>query len=333
MLPATLQLAGEQNALGNTMGAMLIGVVLSAALWGMTLLQTVYYFNRYPNDPWYLRGFVWVTLFLDTAHMGFVTHVIYHYLIATYYDKTALTKIIWSVIIEALPTGVTATLVQLFFAYRVWRLSNKNWLLVLSIVVLVVANVVASVVWTVLAMLRSTYTELLELTPLTMTINALSVGIDVIICVSLCVLLQRSKTGFKSTDTMITKLTIFFVNTGLVTTICALAALFSLVGSPNTLLYAPFYFCIGRCYVTSLLGSLNGRRIMRGNIASVDHQMISFPTSSGSRQATGTNRNAFGQNISIRVDTKHETEFDIGAQTVAELDSSLAKQTGGASCV
>ncbi|KIY67291.1 hypothetical protein CYLTODRAFT_422699 [Cylindrobasidium torrendii FP15055 ss-10] len=320
LTPATLQNLGEDAALHNTMGAMFIGVVLSAILWGMTALQTMYYFNRYPNDAWYLRWFVWITLILDTVHMAMVTHVIYFYLISMYYDKMAITRLVWSVILEALPTGVTATLVQLFFAYRVWRLSQGNWLLTGSIVILVIANVAISVVWTVLAMIRDTYTQLLEITPFTMTINVLSATIDIIISASLCVLLQSSKTGFKSSDTMISRLTIFCVNTGLVPRFCALASLFSLVGSPHTLLYAPFYFCIGRLYVNSLLASLNSREYVRGTTGSIDHQMISFPTTTSSDQAASESR---AKDISIRIDTKRETNRDSTVRIQRHTESVL----------
>ncbi len=46
---------------------------------------------------------------------------------------------------------------------------------------------------------------------LTMTINALSVAADVLISLSLCIIFQRSKTGFRRSDTILTKLVRFVV--------------------------------------------------------------------------------------------------------------------------
>ncbi|KAK6966988.1 hypothetical protein R3P38DRAFT_3245028 [Favolaschia claudopus] len=41
--------------LGNTMGSMLLGVIFSAILYGISLLQCLFYFTRYKRDPIYLK--------------------------------------------------------------------------------------------------------------------------------------------------------------------------------------------------------------------------------------------------------------------------------------
>ncbi|KAF7345817.1 hypothetical protein MVEN_01603100 [Mycena venus] len=55
------------------------------------------------------------------------------------------------------------------------------------------------------------------------------------------------------------------------TSLCAIAALISIINSPNTLIYASFYFCLGRqVYSNALLASLNARHVIRGHIHDVD---------------------------------------------------------------
>ncbi|THU85006.1 hypothetical protein K435DRAFT_394869 [Dendrothele bispora CBS 962.96] len=216
-MPATLQSPGEQLPLDNTMGVMLIGVIMSAVLYGISLVQTLYYFNRYPKDVWYLKALVALTLFFDTIHMAFTTHTIYHYLVTQYYNKESLNFMVWSVLAEAIPTGFTGCFVQLFYTVRVWRLSNKNYYLAIFILILVVGDAGCGTAWVIIALLRDTFQDLLGISALTMTINALSAAADVIIAVALCFLLQRSRTGFTRTDTVINKLILFVVNTGLAT--------------------------------------------------------------------------------------------------------------------
>ncbi|KAL0566298.1 hypothetical protein V5O48_015721 [Marasmius crinis-equi] len=151
-----------------------------------------------------------------------------------------------------------------------------------------------------------TYLQLLRINPLTISINALSAAADVLIAAVLCYLLARSKTGFKRSDTMISKLITFTANTGLATSVCALASLISLVASPHTLIYALFYFCIGRLYTNSLLVALNARKSLRGTTDD-DHKLASIPTSIAmSPPHTNANRS---QNISIKIETTTQSEY------------------------
>ncbi|KAF9050875.1 hypothetical protein BDZ89DRAFT_594735 [Hymenopellis radicata] len=290
------------------MGVMLIGVVLSAILYGLAIGQTLYYYSKYPKDPWYLKLLVAITVCFDTIHLILITQTMYHYLITSYYDSTALTEATWGVIIEALPTGVTGALVQCFYAVRVFRLSKKNLILTGVIMVLVVGNAGCGTVWVVLAMSKKSYKDLLDISAMTMTINALSVAADVLISLSLCIIFQRSKTGFRRSDTILTKLTIFFLNTGLATSMCAVGSLISLAVSPNSLVYALWYFCIGRLYTNSLLAALNARNIIRGQTADLDE--LSPPTVPTSRASSS----ARTPNISIRIDTMQQCASEMALE-------------------
>lgn len=60
-----------------------------------------------------------------------------------------------------------------------------------------------------------------------MAVNALAAAGDVLITVTLCTLLQQSRTGYQSSDSMIMKLTMFSISTGFLTSICAVMSLIS----------------------------------------------------------------------------------------------------------
>ena len=55
------------------------------------------------------------------------------------------------------------------------------------------------------------YAQAASLKSLSLTVNALTAVTDVAIALVLCYLLQQSRTGFKRSDTLITKLIIFTV--------------------------------------------------------------------------------------------------------------------------
>lgn len=111
----------------------------------------------------------------------------------------------------------------------------------------------------------TTFAELTALKPLSMSVNALAAAGDVLIAVLLCTLLQQSRTGFRRSDTMINKLILFSINTGLLTSICAVMSLVSVRSKSQmawccasdrnvaqitvwdgTFIYIAFYFCLGR---------------------------------------------------------------------------------------
>lgn len=312
MLSATVDIGAP---LDSSMGAMFLGTLISGVLHGICLVQAFFYFTNYPNDPWIIRSMVLTTVSFDMIHLSFITHAMYHYLVTHFRREEMLQRIIWSVVMEALFTGVNAGIVQTFYTYRVWKLSKRNWFLSGFIVALILATTGCGIAWVVIAIQFNSYTELLTINPLTITINALSTAVDVIIAATLCYLLNQSRTGFKRSDTIINKLMLFVVNTGVLTTMCAVSSLICLVAAPRTLIYASFYFCIGRFYTNSFLATLNARRSMSGsshNSDNTSHMVISAPTSAsashhfGSRNHVLSTSHSKGQDIAIRIETTRE---------------------------
>ncbi|KAJ7893215.1 hypothetical protein B0H13DRAFT_2527731 [Mycena leptocephala] len=292
MSAATLQLGAP---LDNTMGSMLLGVIMSAILYGISLLQTLFYFTRYDRDPVYLKALVAATVFLDTLHLSFVIHTVYYYLVLSYQ----------SVSLEALPTGITGGLVQSFYAYRIWRMSHRNVLLTGAILLLVVATAASGTAWVVLALNAGTYEKLLAISPLTISINALSTAADVIITSTLCFMLHRTRPASL-------RHILFTINTGLLTSLCAIASLISLIVSPTTLIYASFYFCIGRLYSNALLASLNARDIIRGHINDVDTNFkfqTYHPRSQFSREVVTARGQGTAGPTELAIQIERETEL------------------------
>ncbi|KAK2464937.1 hypothetical protein APHAL10511_003013 [Amanita phalloides] len=322
MSAATLQLGVP---LDNTMGAMLVGVLVSAVLHGITLVQTYYYFSLYSKDPWYLKALVVTLVVLDAAHLTFISHMIYHYLITHYYDHSALQRVVWSIVMEALCTGINGGLVQTFYAVRAWKLGNKNWVILAILMMLVIGQVGCGLAWVVIAINTETYEQLLLYNPLTISINAISTAADVLIAGTLTILLHRARTGFRRSDTMINRLILFVVNTGVLTSLCALASLISLIVSPKTLIYAAFYYCLGRLYTNSLIATLNARKGVVQAMDERNDKFYTFQTMTGSTAYKSTATPTPTNNISIRIDTTQEARIEIADEKTmaigqAELD-------------
>ncbi|KAF9035624.1 hypothetical protein BJ165DRAFT_1533605 [Panaeolus papilionaceus] len=302
----------------NTLGVAFIGLVVAATLHGVSLVQAFYYYTH-QTDKWPIKTLVGVVTLFDTVHQVLITHTMYQYLITGWGDQKMLQKLVWSLIVEVLFNGLTALVVQSFLTMRVWRLSGRNIWLTISTGSLVLAEFACITVYTTLAIHIPTIAGLMSLKSLSISVNVLAAAGDVLIAVTLCTLLHLSRTGFQRSDTMINKLILFSVNTGVLTSLCAIASLISITVAGNTFIYIAFFFCIGRLYTNSLLATLNARKMIRGASDMINstsdhltHSLRDFPKN----QATSSKQRP--ANISIKIDTMTEFVADAARYNHAE---------------
>jgi hypothetical protein len=294
--------------LDNTFGAVFIGVIVASLLHGVSVVQAWYYF-LHQNDNWSLKGLVTAVMVFDSMHELLIAHSLYVYTITNWGNPEELGIIVWSLIVEVLFNGLTALLVQSFLAMRVWKLSNRNKLLTGVVGILVLAEFSCVVAYTVLTLHLQTFEQLTKYKFLSILVNALAAAGDVLIAATLCVLLHRSRTGFQRSDTMINKLILFAVNTGVLTSLCAVASLISIVVAGNTFIYIAFYFCIGRLYSNSLLATLNARKFVRGGGEGIHTTSGDLSVSLRDYPQNG-NMPSGQKNISIKIDTTNEFATD-----------------------
>ncbi|SJL16918.1 uncharacterized protein ARMOST_20450 [Armillaria ostoyae] len=84
-------------SIDTTFGACYIGTIIAAILFGISNLQVVIYYKRYPNDWWVYRYSVALLWVLDTLHVGLSTHALYFYLITMFGDLSGgLENGLWS---------------------------------------------------------------------------------------------------------------------------------------------------------------------------------------------------------------------------------------------
>ncbi|KAF9525563.1 hypothetical protein CPB83DRAFT_859212 [Crepidotus variabilis] len=299
-VPATLDFRGP---LDSTFGALFIGLVVSAILHGICLLQAFTYFQKYKHDAWYVRYAVITVVSFDAIHLLLVSIGVYHNLIKNFHQPERLEKLTWPLLIEVIFPGVNGAIVQIFYTFRIWRLSNGNYLLCGIISFLILCEVGAGTTWVAISMTMKTYRELLQLDPVGITMDCLSTSIDILICLSLCILLNNSRTGFKRSGSVINQLIVYVVGTGLITTLSAIAALICLLASPQTLIYAFFYFCMGKLYVNSFLATLNARTSIASQMDEIEMNSSSDIITPRGTIGTIPSRS---NNINIHIETTKE---------------------------
>ncbi|PCH33065.1 hypothetical protein WOLCODRAFT_147172 [Wolfiporia cocos MD-104 SS10] len=291
--------AALQDVVRSTMGPLLLGLVFSATFFGITLLQTYQYYDRYWNDTKWLKSFVavirsviaysivhafktqFILSILDALQLMTVIHANWWYLIQNYGDPDALGMVPWSLGLE---TGLTSSIgfcVQGFFAMRVWILSHGSRVVTGLIALFTIAQFALGIYYTAREFVSSRISEesntnmrvIRQRTALAAAIQpiiwastsalACSIAGDVLITVSMCFFLYRSRSGVAKTDKMIHVLIKYTVNTGLITTIAAVCTITLSEVLPNSYWDTISYFVVSKCYVNSTLATLNAREKLR----------------------------------------------------------------------
>ncbi|KAI6164995.1 hypothetical protein EDD17DRAFT_1474132, partial [Pisolithus thermaeus] len=278
----------------------------------VTCVQVWYYYVSYPTDPWHIKTLVLRVFASDTVHQALVTHSAYIYLVSDIVNPAGLADLVcFSVSIDAYSSSRRSLLVGASIVSSWLQLNDRH----AELLHLQMSSVIAEFGEAITRQFPFSRITHHTLTVLSVSkyksqfFNATTAVSDVLIAGCLCFLLQKSRTGFRRSDTMINKLMLFSLNTGLLTGIFAVASLISISLWPNAFIYIAFYFCVGRLYCNSLLATLNARRIIRA--ASTDDDMsLSLQGARKTNLATSQRVRPVPNNISIKIDTTHELVRD-----------------------
>ncbi|KAJ7290009.1 hypothetical protein C8J57DRAFT_1274972 [Mycena rebaudengoi] len=291
--------------LDKTFGLIFDAVVISAALYGAGCLQAWLYFHIYrKRDPWWITTLVAFVVLCDTCQMTILTSSAYTYLVTNFNHPEVIDTLLNTMIIEIFFSSFIAIGVQLFYCYRVYRLSNRSWVACSFLAFMSLATFGILFAYSVMALKIRTWDELTTLDNLCFAYEVCAAVTNTSISLVLIYYLYTSKTGYEKTDTMINRLIMFVFNTGIPTSLCAVAACISIKAWPNTFLYIFWFLLQGRFYTNTLLVTLNTRDYIRfgGSCPATPDIQLSNGTLNFQQNQSDT--------IAIRIETSTQQEFD-----------------------
>ncbi|KAJ3508494.1 hypothetical protein NLJ89_g5723 [Agrocybe chaxingu] len=287
-----------------TYGAILIGLLFSIGLLGVTTSQVWQYYSGFPKDPLYLKfivAYVWV---LELLRVAFAGDGVYYYLVLNWGNPVALITLVWTSQVNLLLSPLVELAVRLYFAYRVWILSRRNGIMSPIIILLALAHFGEAVPISekasclklvVLAMgtgawiLSFQNPKVTDYTPLLRSFGTaglcLAMVADWTISLSLIYWLNKSRSGMARTNSIINYIMFYTINMGLITRTQLpmpsmtdiVVLVLSLWKSPEPQLYFLAIFqVVGNLYANSLLASLNSRTVIRDKEVNV--QLSDFST-------------------------------------------------------
>ncbi|KAJ7223907.1 hypothetical protein C8J57DRAFT_1731375 [Mycena rebaudengoi] len=132
---ATLTIPFPVPSIELVWGPTLVGIFVGSMLYGVMATQCFRYYTHYPNDPTWIRLYVALLLLTDTVGTVLAIYWLYDLVIKNFLNLPAYGVANWMLAADPTIVGITGSLCQLFYAYRIQFLLKKP--LVTALVVLV----------------------------------------------------------------------------------------------------------------------------------------------------------------------------------------------------
>ncbi|KAM0749904.1 hypothetical protein T439DRAFT_357419 [Meredithblackwellia eburnea MCA 4105] len=253
----------------GSIGAFVIGTILSMYLAGVTTTQVVTYcVNFWERDRWLFKSLVMGLFVVDLFHSAISVYTIYHWAV-NFTDLSVLVKSPWTFSIDPAVTGITTsvrTSPVLADAYRIFRISGEQPYIPIAIITLSMVQLGFACGGTLkIFLLNSEFARFQEWT-YGVTVWLVSAAIcDVMITASMVAYLRRTTGAYQKTNSVIYTILLQTVETnGLTMSIALLDAI--LFAASNESWHVIPNLCLVKLYFNSLLVSLNSRKELKTSL-------------------------------------------------------------------
>ncbi|KAF9512069.1 hypothetical protein BS47DRAFT_1383130 [Hydnum rufescens UP504] len=275
----------------NIFGGSIIGNLLNALCFGVLTIQTSSYYHAFPNDARSLKlavGFLWTleafqllvspfrALQLSPgitaeAHSrpttcalcsGCGVQSLYWWVVTNYGNPSTLGHATWELSTFQFSAVCASATVQTFFAHRVYSLSANLYLGVFVQVLVLIQFGFGAATSVKLIMLPDFEVLVKEWTWFAVAWLTIQAIADIVIAACMCVILQRRRTGFRKTDSVINRMILYTISTGLATSVlsCILNVVFSVYGIDFSVLITGMP--LGAFYSVTMLANLHTRKAL-----------------------------------------------------------------------
>ncbi|KAF7968444.1 hypothetical protein HWV62_30567 [Athelia sp. TMB] len=266
------------SALDLSLGALEVGVLISVFLYGVTTVQTYCYYSGTAKD----RCKVTVSYYGVPAAIGAGD---------------------WTLNLSGFFDGLSGALVQSFFAHRIYVLSRRWYITFLSWALSLIACT-ATLAITILSFKLSIAEFAIKYIWLVKASLALLLVVDVLNTTALCYYLRSERTGYSNTDSIMNKLFLWTLETGMITSCGGLIMLVFIFTTSSTTLWICVSIFYAKLYSNSLLATLNSRESLRNGLQ--DTQMSSAGHAARAMQVSVQHESAVSVEMSPRSNKLYE---------------------------
>ncbi|KAJ7915258.1 hypothetical protein B0H13DRAFT_2324503 [Mycena leptocephala] len=248
-----------------TLGPLIVGTFSAVGLSAIVGFQTFLYFQIYgPKDEMRYKLLVAGVWLLDAAHTVFICLTACDYAIPHFGDQEHL-----AVISEWYPAHLLATLVatltaNLFYTWRVHKMSKANWYLTVLILMLCAVRSTCALIlfYAELKYWRwaAVYEHFLAVRALSFVSSAVA---DIVISAARYHYLRELKQGYIQTREVVDTVMVFTINDGLLTSVIAITIMACVLAMHTNFVWIGLFFNLAPLYANSILATLNLRNWYR----------------------------------------------------------------------
>ncbi|KAF9069404.1 hypothetical protein BDP27DRAFT_1421041 [Rhodocollybia butyracea] len=245
---------------GETYGGMMIGILFASLLCGAASVQAIIFFRTNRIEPLSHKipiAFIWM---LDMLQLCFIFSATYFYVVQEGPHDMISPPFIWNFKIQILMQVLIMSSTKLMYALRLWRLRRFTfkWIPVGLTVFLTfdfaIGIVFAYKVFTVRLLHDLVYLHFKALVVVSMCTTAVT---DFLVGGLLMYTFAKSNVNLNWTNSSLTMLVAYFVNTGLITGIFSAAVLISFAVSVYNPVFIVFVIVLPQFYVNCFFSMLN----------------------------------------------------------------------------
>jgi len=234
------------------------GVCLNTLLYGMVVIQTLFYYQHFKSDNIWLRFFVLYLFTAETLNTALCVAMIYEPLVGQVGTDLPIT--LFPSLLPSQPFLEAAIFVpvQFFYAWRIWIIM-QNYFAPVLICMASLSSLIGAC-WTAIIVCRvKSYDNKFKVDHTALVWSCSAAAADIIITTSLIWSLRMKKTGIKRTDDTINRLVRNTIQTGGLTVAFTVLDVALFVALPNSTLSFVFDFAITKLYSNALISTFNGR--------------------------------------------------------------------------
>ncbi|KAJ7431095.1 hypothetical protein B0H11DRAFT_2210513 [Mycena galericulata] len=193
------------------------------------------------------------------------------------------------------------TLVQMFYAYRIWALSHRSPYIPLLIIIVSLGGLSLSIVYTVKATITKAFDNTGDVIPFSTSSLSLEVACDSLISGGMVYNLWKGRSEYKRTNRALNILIAYTINSGMLTTVFAACTLIFVSNEKPACCYefnSGGYAVPGVKVHTHLLvlvlyprPALNSREYVRQQL-NPSHEMVTIPTTRSRAEGSSNNPEA-----------------------------------------
>ncbi|KAF8954087.1 hypothetical protein BDZ97DRAFT_1867834 [Flammula alnicola] len=252
---------------GPLTGPLALGYMLGCILVGVLTMQVQSYYNTFPNDRLGIKWLVGVVFGFEVVFTLFTLINAWVAFGTGWGDANSLMFQHWSLVPIAPLSGIIASMVQFFFAYRIFKLTRSVWLPLIICAISSLQCVMVFYVGITNAIRGRSFKAFYELSTFITIWLAGDAVCDILIAISTVTILVktiRRQSHFRKTDTTLKRLIRLSVETGLITASGATVELILWQVEKFLNYHYIFFLVLGKLYSNAMMAALNSHATTQG---------------------------------------------------------------------